>query len=159
MSMAIRRDAGGDTAITHLFEFMFSSPRGGPIDAIADVKSLVMRQDDGSSSRVLAGLSIKVAPGVFLFGLSAEKDDAQRNTQALQALPRFDVAISFADGSSAIISVSKGTSGERAFVEALADWAANRRSAAAADHVGASSDRTVTSWGALWMLSGSLDRR
>jgi hypothetical protein len=153
--MAIRRDAGEDTAITHLFEFMFSSPRGAPIDAIAGVKSIVMTREDGGSSRTLAGLSIKVAPGVFLFGLSADKDDAQRNTQALRALARFDIAISFADGSSAIISVSKGASGERAFVEALADWAANRPSAAAADHVGASSAPK----GALWMLSGSLDRR
>jgi hypothetical protein len=151
MSMAIRRDAGEDTAITHLFELMFSSPRGSPIDAIAGIKSIVMTQEDGGSSRALAGLSIKVAPGMFLFGLSADKDDAQRNAQALRALPRLDIAISFADGSSAIISVSKGASGERALVEALADWAANRRSAAA----GASSGLK----GALWMLSGSLDRR
>ena len=159
MSMAIRRDAGEDTAITHLFELMFSSPRGGPIDAVAGVKSIVMTREDGGSSRALAGLSIKVAPGMFLFGLSADKDDAQRNTQALRTLPRLDIAISFADGSSAIISVSKGASGERAFVEALADWAANRRSAAAADHSGANAAPMVTSWGALWMLSGSLDRR
>ena len=30
-------------------------------------------------SSALAGLSIKVAPGMFLFGLSAERDDARHN--------------------------------------------------------------------------------
>ena len=158
MTMSIRRDAGDDSAITHLFELMFSSPQGRPLDSVSGVTSVVM-QGDASSGHALAGLSIKVAPGLFLFGLSAEKADARRNAQALRALPRFDIPISFADGSSAIISVSKGASGERAFVEALADWAANRRSAAAADHIGANAAPMVTSWGALWMRSGSLDRR
>jgi hypothetical protein len=153
MSMAIRRDAGEDTAITHLFEFMFSSPQGAPLDSISAVKSIIMKQEDGSSSRTLAGLSIKVAPGLFLFGLSAEKDDAQRNAQALRALSRFDIPITFADGASAIISVSKGASGERAFAQALADWAADQRPAA--DQRGGE----LLSQGALWMRSGSLDRR
>jgi hypothetical protein len=123
MSMAIRRDAGEDTAITHLFEFMFLSSQGPPLDSVSAVTSVIMKQEDGSSSRSLAGLSIKVAPGLFLFGLSAEKNDAQRNAQALRALSRFDISVSFADGASAIISVSKGASGERAFAQALADWA------------------------------------
>jgi hypothetical protein len=123
MTMSIRRDAGEDTAITHLFELMFLSPRDAPNDAITEVRSIVMKQEDGSGNRVLAGLSIKAAPGLFLFGLSAEKDDAWRNAQALRALSRFDIPISFADGSSAIISVGKGASGERAFAQALADWA------------------------------------
>jgi hypothetical protein len=153
MSMAIRRDAGEDTAITHLFEFMFLSPQGAPLDSISAVKSVIMKQGDGSSSRTLAGLSIKVAPGLFLFGLSAEKDDARRNAEALQTLSRFDIPVSFADGSTAIISVSKGASGERAFAQALADWAADPRSAA--DQRGSE----LLSQGALWMRSGSLDRR
>ena len=155
MTMSIRRDAGDDTAITHLFELMFSSPQG---DSVSGVTSVVMK-GDASSGHALAGLSIKVAPGLFLFGLSAEKDDARRNAQALLALPRFDIPISFADGSSAIISVSKGASGERAFAQALADWAAERRSAAAGANVGDDSAATMASRGALWMRSGSLDRR
>ena len=155
MSMAIRRDAGEDTAITHLFEFMFLSPQGAPLDSISAVKSVVMKQEDGSSSRTLAGLSIKVAPGLFLFGMSAEKDDAWRNAQALQTLSRFDIPISFADGSTAIISASKGASGERAFAQALADWAADQRPAVAGDQRGGE----LLSQGALWMRSGSLDRR
>ena len=145
MSMAIRRDASED--ITHLFELIFLSPQGRPFDAVSAVPSVVMKREDGGSRQTLAGLSIKVAPGIFLFGLSADKEDARRNAQALRALSRFDIPISFADGSSAIISVGKGASGERAFAEALADWAADQRGG------------ELLSQGALWMLSGSLDRR
>jgi hypothetical protein len=121
MVMAIRRD-GEDVAMTHLLEFKFSDRRGIPLDGIAGVGNIVMKHIDGSRGSALAGLSIKVAPGVFLFGLSAEKDDARHNADALRALSRLDIPVTFADGSAAIISLIKGTSGERVFEEALTDW-------------------------------------
>jgi hypothetical protein len=122
MLMTIRRDASANGAMTHLLEFKFSDRRGAPLDGIAGVGNIVMKHIDGSRGSALAGLSIKVAPGVFLFGLSAEKDDARHNADALWALSRLDIPVTFADGSAAIISLIKGTSGERVFEVALADW-------------------------------------
>jgi hypothetical protein len=122
MAMAIRRDASEDAAMTHLLEFKFSDRKGAPFDGIAGVGNIMMKEADGSRGSALAGLSIKVAPGVFLFGLSAEKDDARHNAEALRALPRLDIPVTFADGSAATISLNKGESGERAFGAALADW-------------------------------------
>jgi hypothetical protein len=155
MSMTIRHEAAEDTALTHLLEFMFTNPQGAALDTVSSVTGITMKAADGTSSRALAGLSIKAAPGLFVFGLSAEKDDARRNAEALQTLPRFNISISFADGSTAVISVNKGKSGADAFSVALADWAVDRRPASAPVSVGASSAPK----GALWMLSGSLDRR
>jgi len=120
--MDIRRDAGEDAAMTHLLEFKFSDRRGTPIDGIAGLGNILMKEVDGSRGSALAGLSIKVAPGVFLFGLSAERDDARHNAEALRALSRLDILVKFADGSAAIISLNKGASGERVFEAALADW-------------------------------------
>jgi len=122
MAMAIRRDASDDAAMTHLIEFKFSDRKGAPFDGIAGVGNIVMKQADGSRGSALAGLSIKVAPGVFLFGLSADKDDARHSAEALRTLSRLDIPVTFADGSAATISLSKGESGERAFGAALADW-------------------------------------
>jgi hypothetical protein len=122
MAMAIRRDASDDAAMTHLIEFKFSDRKGAPFDGIAGVGNIVMKQADGSRGSALAGLSIKVAPGVFLFGLSADKDDARHSAEALRALSRLDIPVTLADGSAATISLSKGESGERAFGAALADW-------------------------------------
>jgi hypothetical protein len=122
MMMAIRRDAGEDAAMTHLLEFKFSDRRGTPIDGIAGLGNILMKEVDGSRGSALAGLSIKVAPGVFLFGLSAERDDARHNAESLRALSRLDILVKFADGSAAIISFNKGASGERVFEAALADW-------------------------------------
>ena len=122
MMMAIRRDAGEDAAMTHLLEFKFSDRRGTPVDGIAGLGNILMKEVDGSRGSALAGLSIKVAPGVFLFGLSAERDDARHNAEALRALSRLDILVKFADGSAAIISLNKGASGKRVFEAALADW-------------------------------------
>jgi hypothetical protein len=121
MVMAIRRD-GEDVAMTHLLEFKFTDRRGAPLDGIGGVGNVVMKQTDGSRGSALAGLSIKVAPGVFLFGLSADKDDARHNAEALRTLPRLDIPLTFADGSTATISLNKGESGERVFDAALANW-------------------------------------
>jgi len=122
MVMALRRDAGEDVAMTHLLEFRFSDRAGAPLDGISGVGNIVMRQADGSRGSALAGLSIKVAPGVFLFGLSADRDDARHNAEALRTLSRLDIPVTFADGSAATISLNKGESGERVFDAALADW-------------------------------------
>jgi hypothetical protein len=122
MAMAIRRDASDDGAMTHLLEFKFSDRKGAPFNGIAGVGNIVMKQADGKRGSALAGLSIKVAPGVFLFGLSADKDDARHNAEALRALSRLDIPVTFADGSAATISLNKGETGERAFGAALADW-------------------------------------
>ncbi len=122
MMMAIRRDAGENAAMTHLLEFKFSDRRGAPIDSIAGLGNILMKEADGSRGSALAGLSIKVAAGVFLFGLSAERDDVRHNAEALRALSRLDILVKFADGSAAIISLNKGASGERVFEAALADW-------------------------------------
>jgi hypothetical protein len=119
LAMAIRRE---DIAMTHLLEFKFSDRAGAPLDGISGVGNLVMRQVDGSRASALAGLSIRVAPGVFLFGLSADKDDARHNVEALRMLSRLDIPLTFADGSAATISLNKGESGERVFGAALADW-------------------------------------
>jgi hypothetical protein len=122
MMLAIRRDAGEDVAMTHLLEFKFSDRRGAPIDGIAGLGNILMKEVSGSRGSALAGLSIKVAPGVFLFGLSAERDDARHNAEALRTLSRLDILVSFADGSAATISLNKGASGERVFKAALSDW-------------------------------------
>jgi hypothetical protein len=122
MVMAIRRDAGEDVGMTHLLEFKFSDRQGAPLDGISGVSNIAMKHADGSRGSALAGLSIKVAPGVFLFGLSAEKDDARHNAEALRTLSRLDIPITFADGSAATITLNKGESGERVFDAALADW-------------------------------------
>jgi hypothetical protein len=122
MRMAIRHDAGEDVAMTHLLEFKFSDRRGAPVDGIAGLGNILMKEVDGSRGSALAGLSIKVAPGMFLFGLSAERDDARHNAETLRTLSRLDILVKFADGSAATISFNKGASGERVFEAALADW-------------------------------------
>jgi hypothetical protein len=122
MVMTIRRDASENAAMTHLLEFKFSDRRGAPLDGIAGVGNIVMKHVDGSRGSALAGLSIKVAPGVFLLGLSAEKDDARRNAEALRTLSRLNILVTFVDGPAATISLYKGESGERTFGAALADW-------------------------------------
>jgi hypothetical protein len=123
LTMSIRRDAGDDAAITHLVDLKFTDADGAPLHGVTSVANIVMKQADGTGSVALAGRSIRVAPGLYLFGLSAEKQDAQHNAEALRSLPRFEIPFAYATGATGVISVTKGASGERAFREAFASWA------------------------------------
>jgi hypothetical protein len=123
LAMSIRRDASADAVITHLVELKFSDAQGEPLTGVTSVSNIVMKQANGNGSSALAGRSVKVAPGLFLFGLSAEKADAPRNAEALRTLPRLDIPFAYDNGATGVISVNKRASGDRAFGAALANWA------------------------------------
>ena len=66
----------------------------------------------------LAGLAVKVTTNFFLIGLSSVDADMQRNIQLLE-WSWIDIPVVYGDGKRAIITIEKGTPGERAFTDAL----------------------------------------
>ena len=72
--------------------------------------------------RVLIGRVVKVASGVFMFGLSGQSDDREQNLRFLQEETWFDVPLTYRNGASGVLAVEKGADGERAVKAAVADW-------------------------------------
>jgi hypothetical protein len=123
LEMSMRRDTSGGAAMSHLVELKFAgSPSSFSVDQIATVKGIGVRNVDDRNGTPLVGQSAKVAPGLFLIGLPAEKDVARRNIELLQRHSRLDIPIVLADGKTAVIAVEKGASGDRAFTDVLAKW-------------------------------------
>jgi hypothetical protein len=71
----------------------------------------------------VVGLSVKVADGFFLIGLSSEQ--LEQNVALLKSGKWFDIPIVFDDGSRAILAIEKGSPGELAFDQAFASWSAS----------------------------------
>jgi hypothetical protein len=122
LEMSMRRDTSGGAAMSHLVELKFAGSNTFSADQIATVKGIGVRNVDDRNGTPLVGQSAKVAPGLFLLGLSADKDVARRNIELLKRHSRLDIPIVLADGKTAVIAVEKGASGDRAFTDVLTKW-------------------------------------
>jgi len=80
----------------------------------------MVKDSENARGTVLAGMSVRVAAGYFLIGLSA--NDVLSNQTLLQEGKWLDIPIVYEDGGRAILAIEKGSPGERAFGEVLASW-------------------------------------
>lgn len=117
LTMSIRRYARVASPVSHLVEFRFAGTKNFAVEKIAGITGISM------NGTALAGQSVKVAPGVFLFRLSGTRESVRRNAELLRTQPRLEIPIVFDNGSTAVLALDKGASGEQAFKEALNRWA------------------------------------
>jgi hypothetical protein len=103
-------------------EIAFTLPPDFPHGGISNIPGILMTQSATTRGMPLNGVSVEVAANSFLIGLSSVDTDMQRNVELLKDSPWFDIPVVYGDGKRAIISIEKGTSGERAFTEAFAIW-------------------------------------
>ena len=80
-----------------------------------------MTTAERSRRAVMLGQSTKVAPGVFLFGLSAAKDEREANLRFLRELTWMEIPIVYEAGSQALLAIEKGAAGERAINRFFSD--------------------------------------
>jgi hypothetical protein len=116
----MHRETGDIAAISHMLEIRFIQPEQTPSSNVARISSVVMTTAERSPRAVLSGEPIKVAPGFFLFGLSAAKEHKEENLRFLRELTWMDIALGYEDGSQAVLSIEKGTTGERLLNQFLA---------------------------------------
>jgi hypothetical protein len=122
MTWTLRRDANQSQSTSHTIEIMFRMSPNDPSGGIDKVPGIFVEQAEGSQGTALAGLAIKVTTGYFLIGLSATPAERDRNMQLLKERQWFDVAIVYANGKRAILSMEKGLLGDAAFTQAFAAW-------------------------------------
>jgi hypothetical protein len=122
MTWTLRRDTDQNRSTSHTIEIMFKLPPDYPSGGIFNVPGIWMKQAEQAQGTALAGLAVKVTTGYFLIGLSAAPADRERNIQLLKDRQWFDVAIVYNNNKRAILTMEKGTPGERAFADAFAAW-------------------------------------
>ena len=127
LAMSMRPEAAG-SAMSHLIEMRFLRADGQPDPDIDNIASIVMTTVEQKRPRVLVGRVVKVAPGVFLFGLSGQASDRELNLRYLAEETWFDIPLTYRNGASGVLAIEKGADGEQAVNEAVGEW---RRVAAA----------------------------
>jgi hypothetical protein len=122
MTWSLRRNTDKALPASHTIEIMFTLPADFSEGGVANVRGVLMKQDEQARGVPLAGLAVKVTNGYFLIGLSAVDTDVQRNIQLLKERDWLDIPIVYTSGKRAILALEKGTPGVRAFEEAFRAW-------------------------------------
>jgi hypothetical protein len=120
LQWSLRRNDDKSLPASHTVDFLFTLPADFRHRGISNIPGLLMKSNADERGTPLAGLSVKVASGYFLIGLSAE--DTDRNVRLLRERPWLSVPIVYEDGKRAILVFAKGEAGTRAFSEAFAAW-------------------------------------
>jgi hypothetical protein len=122
LRMSMHREPAG-SAMSQLAEFQFIRPDQQPDGDIGNIGSLYMTSADGLRRAPLFGRVIRVAPGVFLFGMAGGETEREQNQRNMKDLPWIAIPLIYRNGFYGTLIVEKGPPGERLFNEVLAKWA------------------------------------
>jgi hypothetical protein len=124
VTLVLRRNTDSTLPASHTIEVQFTLPANFANAGIANVPGLIMKAEEQSQGAALAGLSVRVTGGFFLIGLSSLDSERAANEQLLRDRDWIDIPILYDNGRRAVLTLEKGTPGEKAFNDALAAWRA-----------------------------------
>jgi len=122
LAWSLRKNRDPSLPASHVLEISFINSSGVGGGSVENVPGILVKSEEKTRGKGVAGLSVKVADGFFLIGLSVA--EAEQNVTLLKGGKWFDIPIVYADGSRAILAVEKGGPGELAFDEAFKAWSA-----------------------------------
>lgn len=122
VKMSLRRNLDPTLPATHTIDLAISSSSDFDAGGIANVPGVLMKANERARGTPLAGLSVKVAEGFFLVGLSAVDTDRERNLKLLLERAWFDIPTVYANQKRAIVAIEKGESGQNVFATVFKAW-------------------------------------
>jgi hypothetical protein len=96
-----------------------SDPPAGGVQSIA---GMLVKGAPDERATALSGRTVKQTPGLFVIYLAPGAIEVARNLDLLRRRALLDLALVYSNGTRAVLMLTKGPSGERAFAEAFADW-------------------------------------
>lgn len=122
LAMTIRRNRDATLPASHTIELAFTNYGSGAKRAVQNVGLIQPKEEEVSRGSPVSGLPVRVRENLFLIGLSSLKSDVDRNTDLLLHRNWFDLPISYASGTRAILTFEKGNAGTRAMQAAFEAW-------------------------------------
>jgi hypothetical protein len=120
LAWSLRRNSDPTLPASHVLEMSFAAPAEVGGGGVQNVPGVLVKDSEEARGALIAGMSVRVAAGYFLIGLSA--NDVLSNQTLLKEGRWLDIPIVYEDGRRAILAIEKGSPGERAFGEVFASW-------------------------------------
>ena len=93
--------------------------------SIAGLPGVLLKNEELVQGAPLVGASARVVGNSFLFALSAASADSDANTNLLTTRKWMDLALIYASGKRAIITLEKDAEAEQMFKDVFAAWGAS----------------------------------
>jgi hypothetical protein len=131
VSVLIRRNTDPTLPASHLMEINFTVTDSFIGGAISGLPGVLLKNEELVQGTALAGASARVVGNSFLFALSASPSDIASNKDLLTSRKWMDLAIIYATGKKAIITLEKDDKAEQLFNDVFTAWAKETPVAAA----------------------------
>ncbi|HHY49843.1 MAG TPA: hypothetical protein GYA10_08865, partial [Alphaproteobacteria bacterium] len=122
VDVLIRKNADPSLPASHLMEINFHVTDSFIGGSIAGLPGVLLKNEELVQGTPLVGASARVVGNSFLFALSASPEDLANNSQLLTGRKWMDLALIYATGKRAIITLEKDSDAQNLFAEVFADW-------------------------------------
>ena len=123
VSVLVRRNTDPTLPASHLMEINFTVTDSFIGGAISGLPGVLLKNEELVQGTALAGASARVVGNSFLFALSASPADIASNKDLLTSRKWMDLAIIYATGKKAIITLEKDDKAEQLFNDVFTAWA------------------------------------
>ena len=122
VDLLIRRNADPSLPASHLMEINFRVTDSFIGGSVAGLPGVLLKNEELVQGTPLVGASARVVGNSLLFALSASPEDLTNNTSLLTSRKWMDLALIYATGKRAIITLEKDTEADTLFKEVFAAW-------------------------------------
>lgn len=121
LALVFQKNSDPTLSASHTINVSFQVGSSSDLKGVKAIGPIQMRRPEAQTGEQVAGLPVPITENNFLIGLMRGSRET-RNVTLLRAPLVVDLPMQLTDGRAATISLEKGVSGERVFVEALDAW-------------------------------------
>ncbi|MDP1730032.1 MAG: hypothetical protein Q8L54_02415 [Devosia sp.] len=122
VDVLIRKNSDPSLPASHLMEINFRVSDSFIGGSVAGLPGVLLKNEELVQGAPLVGASARVVGNSFLFALSASPEDMAANNTLLTSRKWMDLALIYATGKRAIITLEKDAQAEAMFKEVFAAW-------------------------------------
>jgi hypothetical protein len=122
VDLLIRKNSDSSLPASHLMEVNFKVTDSFIGGSIAGLPGVLLKNEELVQGTPLVGASARVVGNSFLFALSASPEDVTANSNLLTSRKYMDLALIYATGKRAIITLEKDQSAVSLFNEVVGAW-------------------------------------
>ena len=122
VDVLIRKNSDPSLPASHLMEINFRVSDSFIGGSVAGLPGVLLKNEELVQGAPLVGASARVVGNSFLFALSASPEDVTANNNLFTSRKWIDLAVIYATGKRAIITLEKDSAAETMFTEVFAAW-------------------------------------
>ena len=130
VDVLIRKNTDPSLPASHLMEINFTVSDSFIGGSIAGLPGVLLKDEELVQGTPLVGASARVVGNSFLFALSATPEDSAANINLLTSRKWMDLALIYASGKRAIITLEKDDKAQKLFSDVFAAWGNSKATSA-----------------------------